>query len=161
MRRSFVTLGAVAVAAIAFGKAQAMPLGGLGQAADGLSTVEKTQFYYSGRDYCWYPDGWHGPGFYWCGYAWRSGFGWGGPIGWRGWRPHGGAFVGPRGGVGVVGPRGGRAFVGPGGGRAFVGPGGGRGFAGPRGGGGPMMRGGGGGGGRPGGGGGGGGGHRH
>jgi hypothetical protein len=150
MRRSIVTLGAVAVAAIAFGKAQAMPLDGLGQAADGLSTVEKTQFFYLGRDYCWYPDGWHGPGFYWCGYAWRSGFGWGGPIGWRGWRPHSGGFVGPRGGRGLVGPGGG--------GRGFVGPGGGGrgGFAGPRGGGGGAMMRGGGGGGRPGGGGGGG-----
>src|SRR4051794_3295160 len=166
MRKSILTLAAVAAAALAFGKADAMPLGGLGSAADSLGLVEKSQYFYDGRNYCWYPDGWHGPGFYWCGYAWRSGFGWGGPIGWRGWHGGGGrAFVGPRGGVGVVGPRGGRAFVGPGGGRAFVGSGGGRGFAGPRmggGGGGAVMRGGGGGGGggRMGGGGGGGGHHR-
>jgi hypothetical protein len=156
MRKSILTLAAMAAAVLAFGKAEAMPLGGLGQAADNLSAVEKTQFYYLGRDYCWYPDGWHGPGFYWCGYAWRSGFGWGGPIGWRGWHPRGGVVVGPRGGRGFVGPHGGRAFVGPGGGRAFVGPGGGRGFAGPRGGG-AVMRGGGGAAPRMGGG----GGHRH
>lgn len=34
------------------------------------------------------PRGWLGPGWYWCGYAWRSGYGWGGPWGWgwgRGW----------------------------------------------------------------------------
>lgn len=107
MRKSILTLAAIAAAAFAYGKADAMPLGGIGQAADSLSAVEKTQFVYLGRNYCWYPDGWHGPGFYWCGYAWRSGFGWGGPLGWRGWR-HGG--VGPR----VVGPRfGGPRFGGP------------------------------------------------
>ena len=150
MRTSLIGLAAAAAVALTVGTANAMPLGGLGQAADTLTAVEKSQFYYLGRDYCWYPDGWHGPGFYWCGYAWRSGFGWGGPIGWRGWHPRGGVVVGPRGGVGVVGPRGGRAYVGPGGGRAFVGPGGGRAYVGPRmggGGGGAVMRGGGGGGG--------------
>jgi hypothetical protein len=114
MRTSILTLAAVAAAALAFGKADAMPLGGLGSAADSLGLVEKSQYFYDGRNYCWYPDGWHGPGFYWCGYAWRSGFGWGGPIGWRGWHGGGGrAFVGPRGGVGVVGPRGGRALSAP------------------------------------------------
>jgi hypothetical protein len=119
MRKTFVTLAAIAAGMLALGKADAMPLGsGLGQAADSLSTVEKTQFVYLGRNYCWYPDGWHGPGFYWCGYAWRRGFGWGGPLGWHGWHHggRGGVVVGPRGGVGVVGPRGGRAVVGPRGG---------------------------------------------
>src|SRR5437868_9216815 len=151
MRKSILTIVAIAASVIAMSKADAMPLGGgLGQAADGLSTVEQTQFFYGGREYCWYPDGWHGPGFYWCGYAFRPGFGWGGPIGWRGWRGGGiGPRFGGRGGV-VVGPRGGAMVVGPRGGRAFVGGGGG-----PRMGGGAMPRMGGGGGGR-----GGGGGHR-
>ncbi len=53
-------------------------------------TVEKAAYVFAGRDYCFYPDGWHGPGFYWCGYSWRRGFGWGGPIGWHGWRAGGG-----------------------------------------------------------------------
>jgi hypothetical protein len=125
MRKSILALAAIATGVLA-GNADAMPLGGLGQAADRVSAVEQTQYFYAGRNYCWYPDGWHGPGFYWCGYAFRPGFGWGGPIGWRGWSHggprRGGVVVGPRGGIGVVGPRGGRAFVGPGGGRAFVGP---------------------------------------
>src|ERR1043165_377344 len=103
MRTSLIGLTAAAAVALTVGSASAMPLGGLGQAADHLSAVEKTQFVYLGRNYCWYPDGWHGPGFYWCGYAWRSGFGWGGPIGWRGWRA-GPRFVGARRGI-VVGPR--------------------------------------------------------
>jgi hypothetical protein len=131
MRKSILVLATIATSVLV-GKADAMPLGGLGQAADRVSAVEHTQYFYGGRNYCWYPDGWHGPGFYWCGYAFRPGFGWGGPIGWRGW-----SYGGPRRGGVVVGPRGGRAFVGPGGGRAFVGPRGG----------GPRMGGGGGGGG--------------
>ena len=50
------------------------------------SPVEDAQYYvHGGRRYCFYPDGWRGPGYYWCGYAWRRGFGWGGPLGWRGW----------------------------------------------------------------------------
>ena len=109
MRKSILALAAVA-ACVLVGKAEAMPLGSLGQAADRLSAVEQTQYVYLGRNYCWYPDGWHGPGFYWCGYAWRPGIGWGGPIGWRGWRggPHH-RFVGPRVGPRVVGP----GFAGP------------------------------------------------
>lgn len=47
---------------------------------------ERVQFVFGGRDFCWYLSGWHGPGWYWCGYAWRNGFGWGGGEGWNGWR---------------------------------------------------------------------------
>lgn len=47
------------------------------------------QYSYGGRQYCFYPDGWRGPGFYWCGYNRRRGYGWGGPMGWRGWGPPG------------------------------------------------------------------------
>lgn len=59
--------------------------------------LEKTQYFYGGRNYCWYGGGWQGPGYYWCGYAWRRGLGWGGPIGWRGWGGggwHGGGWHG-------------------------------------------------------------------
>ena len=59
---------------------------GLGTAGDAIATIDKVQFFYRGRRYCWYWDGWRGPGWYWCGYEWRRGFGWGGPIGWHGWR---------------------------------------------------------------------------
>src|SRR5437870_755093 len=91
MRKLILTAAAVALTASSLfvSKADAMSLGassGLRSAADSLGIVEKSQFFYGGRDYCWYPDGWHGPGFYWCGYAYRPGFGWGGPMGWRGWR---------------------------------------------------------------------------
>ena len=66
--------------------AQAMPRDPL----TGLVTspIEDVQYYvYGGRRYCFYPEGWRGPGYYWCGYAWRQGYGWGGPLGWRGWGP--------------------------------------------------------------------------
>ncbi|MEJ0065883.1 MAG: hypothetical protein WDM85_10990 [Caulobacteraceae bacterium] len=52
-------------------------------------TLQDAQYLWGGRNYCWYPGGWRGPGYYWCGYAWRRGFGWGGPIGWHGWGGHG------------------------------------------------------------------------
>jgi hypothetical protein len=79
--------GALASACIA-ASAAAAPLpqeGTLGTGAAPQSAIEPAQFIFGGREYCWYPDGWHGPGFYWCGYAWRRGFGWGGGEGWRGW----------------------------------------------------------------------------
>jgi hypothetical protein len=122
MKKHFA-MAAIAVAASTFAmKAEAMPLGsGLSQAADGVGVVEQTQYFYGGRNYCWYPDGWRGPGFYWCGYNLRRGYGWGGGAGWRGWHHGGPRVVGPR----VVGPR-----IGGPGPRGF------RGGPGPRGGGG-------------------------
>jgi hypothetical protein len=68
----------------------------------GDAVLRDVQYVYLGHDWCWYNGAWRGPGFYWCGYAWRRGFGWGGPAGWRGWSygPHywrGGAWIGPRG----------------------------------------------------------------
>ncbi len=43
-------------------------------------------FVYQDARYCFYFDGWHGPGWYRCGYSWRDGLGWGGVYGWHGWR---------------------------------------------------------------------------
>ena len=65
--------------------------GAIRAAADSLNMVERAQFIWLGRHYCWYDDGWNGPGWYWCGYAFRHGYGWGGGYGWRGGhRRHGG-----------------------------------------------------------------------
>jgi len=55
-------------------------------AADNSAAIEQVQFRWGGYDYCWYDDGWRGPGWYWCGYAYRGGLGWGGPVGWNNWR---------------------------------------------------------------------------
>jgi hypothetical protein len=92
MRRIGLTLTA-AVALIVGGaladRLQAAPVApeGLRAALGSLDIIEKAQvFVWHGRRYCWYDDGWQGPGFYWCGYARRHGLGWGGGAGWHGWR---------------------------------------------------------------------------
>ena len=84
-------------------------------AIDDLSMVDTVQaYYFGGRQYCWYDDAWQGPGWYWCGYAWRRGYGWGGGYGWRNWAWHGrsrywsgGRYQGGRGGNVVPGAEGG------------------------------------------------------
>jgi hypothetical protein len=61
---------------------------GMSTAADRLSLVDQVQFVFGGHKHCWYAEGWHGPGWYWCGYADEKhrGRGWGGGEGYRGWR---------------------------------------------------------------------------
>jgi hypothetical protein len=82
--------------------------------------IEQAQFIFGGRNYCWYDDGWRGPGYYWCGYAFRRGLGWGGGAGWHGW--HGGGRGPGAGRPGVGRPGVGRPGVGrPGVGRPNVG----------------------------------------
>ncbi len=89
MRLLLSSLTAAALAGSAMAPvAQAAPFAGqsaVEQSADGLAAIEKTQYAWGGQNYCWYPDGWRGPGWYWCGYSWRRGFGWGGGYGWHGW----------------------------------------------------------------------------
>jgi hypothetical protein len=122
--------------------------GALNDAADSIALTENVQvYYYRGRRYCWYEDGWQGPGYYWCGYAWRRGFGYGGGIGWGrafGWHHHGGmgGWMGGGMGGGGGGPMGGGGWMGGGPMGFGGGGGGGGGFMG----GGPMGFGGGGGG---------------
>jgi hypothetical protein len=87
--RNFVIAGAAVAAVAASGvllssSVQATPVGDL--KAQTMPLVEKTQFIIEGHRHCWYLDGWHGPGWYWCGYHHRRGLGWGGPEGWQGWR---------------------------------------------------------------------------
>jgi hypothetical protein len=80
-----ILLGAVATLFLSAGAAEAANID-FGIYLGGPPVFEPAQFYlYGGRRYCWYDDGWHGPGFYWCGYRWRHGYGWGGPWGWHGW----------------------------------------------------------------------------
>ncbi len=67
--------GAVSASAAPIGQTPATP-----------SLTQQAQYYWNGREYCWYDDGWQGPGWYWCGYAWRRGYGWGGAWGWNNWR---------------------------------------------------------------------------
>jgi hypothetical protein len=85
---ALVLAAALGAGTTLLGSAQAAPVGALGQlgtAADDLNLIEQTQYVYGGRSYCWYATGWKGAGWYRCGYAARRGYGWGGPVGWRGW----------------------------------------------------------------------------
>jgi hypothetical protein len=67
--------------------AAAAPAGGAAMraAAADIAVVEAAQFFHHGRPYCWYPYGWGGPGWYWCGHGTRAGQGWGGGHGWNNW----------------------------------------------------------------------------
>ena len=59
--------------------------GGVGSAVRRASLVRPAQYYqFEGQNYCWYAQGWQGPGWYVCGEEWDSGVGWGGPGGWLG-----------------------------------------------------------------------------
>lgn len=88
--------GAIGAAFVVSGAAQAAPAGAaIGDAAATLSVVDQVQFVYGGHRHCWYPNGWHGAGWYRCGYANRRGYGWGGAAGWNGWAAPGVAVVAP------------------------------------------------------------------
>ncbi len=129
MHKSIMPLaGFLLTAALGAGQAQAAPIaapGAMNAAAGSVGLKQDVQFYWDGREYCFYPEGWHGPGWYWCGYAWEEGFGWGGPFGWHGWRfgrhfdhdRHHGGWYGGRHYGSTVGPgytgRGGRTFGAP------------------------------------------------
>jgi hypothetical protein len=101
MRKPILLLIAAAIGVTAGtlldGGAQAAAIApaGLREAADDLAVVETVQFVFGGHRYCWYVSGWRGAGWYRCGFRWRRGFGWGGPNGWRGWRPPGRPGINP------------------------------------------------------------------
>ena len=54
--------------------AAALPLFKPSALARQPQAVEKIDYSYDGRNYCFYPDGWRGPGFYLCGSPYRRGF---------------------------------------------------------------------------------------
>ena len=84
------------VLGLALAMSTALPLANVAEAAIGdgvvashaasqLLPIEHVQYVYGGQNYCWYANGWRGPGYYYCGYAFRTGLGWGGGIGWNNW----------------------------------------------------------------------------
>jgi hypothetical protein len=79
-----VAAGALLVATQA--NAGSFPVNTLNGIERGLvDTVAVRVYVHEGRRYCFYFDGWHGPGWYRCGFAWRQGIGWGGVYGWNSW----------------------------------------------------------------------------
>jgi hypothetical protein len=97
-------------ASLSFGAAEAaqpaLLTSGVYHASD-APALQPAQFLFGGQNYCWYGSGWKGPGYYYCGYAWRRGLGWGGGSGWNGW--HGGGRGGNAGGYHGGGGRGGHS----------------------------------------------------
>lgn len=56
-----------------------------GAASDLVGQVAVRVYLHEGHRYCFYFAGWHGPGWYRCGFAFRRGLGWGGVYGWNDW----------------------------------------------------------------------------
>jgi hypothetical protein len=135
MRRLVVTIAAataclagVPIMGASVGAAPIVAPGAIRAAADDLNVVETVQFIWLGHDYCWFDDGWNGPGWYWCDYGGRVGVGWGGGYGWHNWRgghpggdhsggDHSGGNQGGKAGKAgnKLGPHGPSVIVGPGG----------------------------------------------
>lgn len=93
LRMVLAVAAALGAGALMSGTAQAAPAGlaaHLNAVGVELNVVEKTQYYFGGRRYCFYEDGWNGPGWYWCGYRLRRGLGFGGGHGWHNWHYHSG-----------------------------------------------------------------------
>ena len=133
MRKLLFVGAAAAALAMSAGSGNAMSVNigaGLKPALDATDTIQKVAvFIIEGNRYCFYFDGWHGPGWYRCGFSWRRNLGWGGEYGWQSWSygpaerryGHGGAVRGTIEGPGrnveggatirrgppVAGPRGG------------------------------------------------------
>ena len=80
------TTAALAVSASS-GHAMSINIGaGVKPALDATDVIQKAAVYIvEGRPYCFYFDGWHGAGWYRCGFAHRRNLGWGGVYGWQGW----------------------------------------------------------------------------
>ena len=89
MLRNLVVALAAAAAVVIGGNAGAVPMStpaAMHTAADSLKMTENVQFFWRGHNYCWYDDGWNGPGWYWCDMYLQRGIGWGGGYGWHNWR---------------------------------------------------------------------------
>ena len=80
------TTAALALSASS-GHAMSINIGaGVKPALDATDVIQKAAVYVvEGRPYCFYFDGWHGAGWYRCGFAHRRNLGWGGEYGWQGW----------------------------------------------------------------------------
>jgi hypothetical protein len=86
MRRLTLAVAAGALLVATQANAGSFPVNKLTGAETGLIDTVAVQVYvHEGRRYCFYFEGWQGPGWYRCGFAWRRGLGWGGGYGWNSW----------------------------------------------------------------------------
>jgi hypothetical protein len=85
MRKFLLAAGSAGGLLVAMTAGQTAPLRDESAIRLQSGLVENVDYVWRGKRYCFYDDGWHGPGWYWCGYRHRHGLGWGGERGWQGW----------------------------------------------------------------------------
>jgi hypothetical protein len=87
MRTLGLAIAAGALLAAAQANAGTFPVNtGLnGAGGDLIDQVAVRVYVHEGQRYCFYFNGWHGQGWYRCGFAFRRGAGWGGVYGWNSW----------------------------------------------------------------------------
>jgi hypothetical protein len=89
MLKSLYVCATTAALALSASNGHAMSINigaGVKPALDATDVIQKAAVYVvDGRPYCFYFDGWHGAGWYRCGFAHRRNLGWGGVYGWQGW----------------------------------------------------------------------------
>jgi hypothetical protein len=89
MLKSLYVCATTAALALGASNAHAMSINigaGVKPALDATDLVQKAAVYIvEGRSYCFYFDGWHGAGWYRCGFSHRRNLGWGGEYGWQNW----------------------------------------------------------------------------
>ena len=102
MGKRSTTIAAATALLIACPESHAIPISGssIGAAIDDLNIIARVQHFFDNKRYCFTREGWHGPGWYMCGYENRPRLGWGGPPGWRLWEVPDGAGGGHGGGMG-------------------------------------------------------------
>jgi hypothetical protein len=86
MRRLGLAIAAGALLAVSNANAGSFPVNTLGAGgSDLVDRIAVRVYVHEGHRYCFYFNGWHGPGWYRCGFAFRRGVGWGGIYGWNDW----------------------------------------------------------------------------
>ena len=86
MRSLGLAIAAGALLAVSNANAGTFPVNTVGAGgSDLIDRVSVRVYVHEGHRYCFYFNGWHGPGWYRCGYAFRRGVGWGGVYGWNDW----------------------------------------------------------------------------
>ncbi len=86
MRTLALAVAAGAVLAATHANAASFPINRMsGMDAGLIDRVAVRVYVHEGHRYCFYFSGWHGPGWYRCGFAYRRGLGWGGVYGWNDW----------------------------------------------------------------------------
>ena len=80
-----IATGILLVAAQANAGSFPVQTGLTGSGSDLIDQVAVRVYVHEGHRYCFYLNGWHGPGWYRCGFAFRRGLGWGGVYGWNDW----------------------------------------------------------------------------